>query len=137
MCSLSKGLDQCNNSGKHTHLTTYVKVQFTMTEIHLSTKTIITKLKHQEIKSCVSHLSVCHRTIATFVSHVSCMTPIWQKVNQTFFSNTVAVSANILFTTIIPTFTAILSCSIVVIIITPFPQQQGIWVGWTGTYAKK
>lgn len=129
MCSLSKGCDQSNNTRKYMYLITFVKVQFSMTKIHLSTKKIITKLKQQEIKSSVSYLSICHRTVAKFVSHISCMTPTWQKVNQTFFSNTVAVSANVLFTILIPAFTGIPSCSIVIIIITPFPQSQG-----TGTY---
>lgn len=132
MCSLSKGSDPSNNSRNYIHLIRFVKVQFSMTKIHLSTEKIVKKLNQQEIESSVSHLSVCHRTVATFVSHVSCMTPMWQKVNQTFFSNTVKVCANMLFPTVIPAFPGIPSCSIVIIIITPFPQRQG-----TGTYAEK
>lgn len=74
----------------------------------------------------MSHLSVCHRTVATLSSH---MTPTWQKVNQTLFSNTVALSANLLFTALIPAFSGVPSCPIIIIII-PFPQKQR-----TGMYA--
>lgn len=91
------------------------------------TNKILTKLNQQGIKSTVSHLSVCHRTAATFASH---MTPTWQKVNQTLFSYTVALSANILFTALIPAFLGIPSCSIVIITV-PFLQRQG-----TGMYAE-
>lgn len=132
MCSLSMGWDQSNNSRNYIYLITFVKVQFSMTRSHLSTKTIIAKIKQQEIKSSVSHLSICHKTVVTFVSHISRMTPMWQKINQTFLSNTVAVSANLLLTTVIPAFAGIPFCSIVIIKITPLPQKLG-----TGTYAEK